>query len=507
MSTPPTTRRLLGRHIPPQSRGDVFRSLDNRNARPVDTKDANPRRLPSILSACRLPRELGTGSAPKQDDAQHTEHARRIGRSATTVVVVLSVDVMALAVSRRTTGPFGLFGYEYLAAAIAALALAGTYRLRFSLRLSDDMFRILAAITLSFLVVAPALHDARSRVLTLVVTAALVLLGRAASYGLVTLLRQNGVLAERTLIIGSGEVGTEIVQILQDQPEYGLVTVGILDVGHDSANGFDASTVREVVHDLTVERVIVAYGRVPDATLVSVLRGCRSLPVRIHVVPRFFELGVSYGGRHADDLCGFPILRLGAGVDRRAARVAKRLFDIVAGSALLVLSGPVLVATAAAVRLSSPGPVLFRQVRIGDNGRIIKISKFRTLLCNDDSDRTWSVAEDDRRTYVGRFLRRTGLDELPQLINVIRGDMSLIGPRPERPYFAGRFSAEIPGYADRQRVPQGITGWAQVHGLRGDTPIPDRVRLDNYYIEHWTVWRDLQILARTVAAVVRRRGA
>jgi lipopolysaccharide/colanic/teichoic acid biosynthesis glycosyltransferase len=120
---------------------------------------------------------------------------------------------------------------------------------------------------------------------------------------------------------------------------------------------------------------------------------------------------------------------------------------------------------------------------------------------------TWNVGHDDRRTRVGPFLRRTGLDELPQLLNVLRGDMSLVGPRPERPYFANLFASEVPGYAGRQRMPQGITGWAQVHGLRGDTPIPERVRFDNYYIEHWTIWRDIQILARTVRAVLGRRGA
>jgi lipopolysaccharide/colanic/teichoic acid biosynthesis glycosyltransferase len=167
---------------------------------------------------------------------------------------------------------------------------------------------------------------------------------------------------------------------------------------------------------------------------------------------------------------------------------------------------PVLLAAAVAVRRSSPGPVLFRQLRVGRNGALFKLLKFRTMAVNDDADTTWSVDGDERVTRAGRFLRRTFLDELPQILNVLRGEMSLVGPRPERPYFARRFAGNVPRYEDRHRVPAGMTGWAQVHGLRGDTPIPDRVRFDNYYIEHWSLWLDIVVLARTVAWLVTRRG-
>jgi hypothetical protein len=130
--------------------------------------------------------------------------------------------------------------------------------------------------------------------------------------------------------------------------------------------------------------------------------------------------------------------------------------------------------------------------------------KFRTLWVNEDSDTTWSVDDDARQTVLGRFLRKTSLDELPQLINVIRGDMSLVGPRPERPHFCEEFASSVPHYGDRHRVPTGITGWAQIHGLRGDTSIEERARFDNQYIERWTLWSDLGILCRTVPAVLRQ---
>jgi lipopolysaccharide/colanic/teichoic acid biosynthesis glycosyltransferase len=156
-----------------------------------------------------------------------------------------------------------------------------------------------------------------------------------------------------------------------------------------------------------------------------------------------------------------------------------------------------------AVKLSSPGPVLFRQRRIGQAGREILVPKFRSLRVNHQSDTQWSVDDDPRVTSVGRLLRRTSIDELPQLWSVLKGDMSLVGPRPERPLFVRRFSSDVDGYRDRHRLPVGLTGWAQVHGLRGDTSIGRRARYDNQYIEHWTLWRDFVIVLRTLAEVAR----
>jgi lipopolysaccharide/colanic/teichoic acid biosynthesis glycosyltransferase len=186
----------------------------------------------------------------------------------------------------------------------------------------------------------------------------------------------------------------------------------------------------------------------------------------------------------------------------------KRGFDLVAGSLLLVASVPLLGLLAAATWLSGVRPVLFHQVRVTKDGAAMKLTKVRTV--NDtDADTQWAVSPGDC-TRLGHLLRTTHLDELPQLVNVVRGEMSLVGPRPERPYYATRFADLIPGYADRHRVAAGLTGWAQVHGLSGDTSIPERARFDNYYIEHWSLWLDLTILARTMAeplaSLVRLKG-
>ena len=200
----------------------------------------------------------------------------------------------------------------------------------------------------------------------------------------------------------------------------------------------------------------------------------------------------------------------------------KHAFDRVLALALLIVLSPVILCAALAVRLSSPGPALFSQRRVGRDGKVFDLYKFRSMRIEpaqsttpSDDDATaldfllggdtapGGVEGEDRRTPVGRFLRRTSLDELPQLFNVLRGEMSLVGPRPERPEFVELFRQDIVRYGDRHRVKSGITGWAQVHGLRGQTSLAERVEWDNYYIAHWSLGLDLKILALTLVALFR----
>ena len=188
-----------------------------------------------------------------------------------------------------------------------------------------------------------------------------------------------------------------------------------------------------------------------------------------------------------------------------AGRLAKRALDVTAALVLLALAVPALAVLAAVLKVRTGGPVLFRQVRVTGRGRTAVILKLRTLSQHGDADTRWSVDE-QRVPAVERWLRGTHLDELPQLLNVLRGDLSLVGPRPERPYFAERFGAEIPGYRDRHRMRAGLTGWAQVNGLNGDTSIAERVRYDNHYIDNWSLRLDLVILARTVGLMARSLG-
>jgi len=210
-----------------------------------------------------------------------------------------------------------------------------------------------------------------------------------------------------------------------------------------------------------------------------------------------------------DTVWGVPLVRLRRAPYRSPVWRVKRVFDLCVSGLALVLLLPVLCFVAVAVRLDGGPGIFFRQERIGVDGHRFQVVKFRTLRPLDETESAthWNVALDARLSRTGRLLRKTSFDELPQLVNVLRGDMSLVGPRPERPYFVDQFRTAHPSYEARHRVPSGLTGWAQVHGLRGDTSISDRARFDNYYIENWSLWLDVKIILRTLGAVIRGAGA
>jgi exopolysaccharide biosynthesis polyprenyl glycosylphosphotransferase len=404
-------------------------------------------------------------------------------------------------------------------AAVTWMAVAGTnlQPVRLNPRLGDDLPPLVGRMGTAFAAVAVAATtfgvDA-ARVLGTLgraapVAALLILVGRAGSYEAVRAVRVRGYVAEPTLIVGAGAVGAKLAAILAEHREYGMVPIGFLDsfdgIGLSMPILGDTHDLLPVVERNQVRRVVVAFGAMNEDAMVRVLRDCERIPVEVYVVPRFFELGVIPAAGFAEDVWGIPLIRLRSSALRARSRLMKRLFDVVAASVLLILGAPVMAACAVAVRCSSPGSILFRQKRVGRNGQVFELLKFRTMLENDDSETTWSVVNDHRQTRVGAILRRTSLDELPQLFNVMQGTMSLIGPRPERAHFASRFGMEVPRYDDRHRVLGGLTGWAQVHGLKGDTPIADRARFDNQYIEHWSLWRDVVIFTRTVLQLLTFR--
>jgi exopolysaccharide biosynthesis polyprenyl glycosylphosphotransferase len=384
---------------------------------------------------------------------------------------------------------------------------------RTSLRpyLTHDLPRLvgrIGAATLVAIALAAAVRDTDGLVPLALMTAFFVLVGRFVVYSVIRAARSRGALRENALIVGAGDAGVRVARTLVDHPEFGLVPKGFVEarprpelplpvVGHPSQ-------LAELVPECDARRVIVTFGGVRDADLVGILRRCSHIRAQTDVIPRFFELGGLLPTPDLEIVWGLPLIHLRRSVSDPLARAAKRLVDVLAASTLLVLSLPVLGFVTIAVGLSGPGPIFFRQKRVGKEGRVFELIKFRTMRVNDDSDTTWNVGPTEERiTPVGNMLRRTCLDELPQLLNVIRGEMSLVGPRPERPYFADQFEINVRGYEDRHRVSAGMTGWAQIHGLRGDTSIDDRVFFDNAYIDHWSLWRDLHILMRTAGSILR----
>ncbi|HEY6759479.1 MAG TPA: exopolysaccharide biosynthesis polyprenyl glycosylphosphotransferase [Baekduia sp.] len=343
---------------------------------------------------------------------------------------------------------------------------------------------------------------------------------RVALLGVQRIARTRGLDGAPTLIVGAGTVGMRLARRLEESPEYGLTPVGFLDanplqIGSDQpAPGIPvlgSPDELDWVAQLTgAEHVVIAFSSEPDERLVDLVRRCEALGLEVSLVPRLFE-SLNHRATY-EPLGGTPLMGLRSVHPKGWQFAVKHAFDRL-GAALLILAfAPLMLAIALAVRLSSPGPIVFRQRRVGRDGAVFDLYKFRSMRAPDPAadgfrpgagSAPGGVEGIDRRTWIGRLLRRTSLDELPQFFNVLLGDMSLVGPRPERPEFVELFETDIRRYGDRHRVKSGVTGWAQVHGLRGQTSLSDRVEWDNYYIEHWTLGLDVKILALTFLEVLR----
>ena len=313
--------------------------------------------------------------------------------------VVPGADAVALFVAIAVLGHLGWLGLTFWVVSFAALRAAGSHRARINPRLSDDIAGILARLAVALLVLVPFVADDHLGPYMSLAGPAVVLViaARGISYKLIREARAQGLVVDPTLIVGAGNLGVQVATTLQEHLEYGLHPVGFLDSFQDDGLPLsilgDVQDLEYVIREFDVKRVIVAFGAAREPQLVSVIRDCDHLPVEVHVIPRFFELGVSpTQGMCVDDLWGIPLVRLSRSALRSAAWRTKRGFDLVVASMMLLVAGPVFAACALAVRLSGPGPVFFRQKRIGQRGEVFELLKFRTMKENDDSETTWSVA-------------------------------------------------------------------------------------------------------------------
>jgi exopolysaccharide biosynthesis polyprenyl glycosylphosphotransferase len=397
-------------------------------------------------------------------------------------------------------------------------AAGGLYRARRHISILDELpslcGRVLAAAAVIG-VIAAVRHESvgygTGFMQGVALSAGSVIVGRVLSRNVALIARRHRWVAHNALIIGSGPIGVALAQLLHRYPQYGLRFAGHVDAA--TRVGTVPGTLVGTLDDLpeTIARtrcdvIIIADPDCAESTVMEIVRqpGCSASD--LWVVPRLW--GSRAHGTLSDHVGAIPVVRIADTTLSGPRWAVKRGSDIVFASVALVALSPVLLVCAIATRLDGGPGVLFRQERIGRDGMPIQVIKFRTMRPRDEaeSQTTWSIANDQRVTAVGRFMRRTSLDELPQFWNVLRGDMTVVGPRPERPYFVEKFSAEYPEYAMRHRVPVGLTGLAQVSGLRGDTPIPDRARFDNYYIENWSLWLDIRVLFRTIIEVFRGGG-
>jgi exopolysaccharide biosynthesis polyprenyl glycosylphosphotransferase len=432
------------------------------------------------------------------------EQLRRGAPAAALPMVLPVVDIAGLATAGLLVGASGWATAAYACAVLVLLVADGQHRLRICRRVSDQLPRTVAVAAMPLLAVLPWVGPGvGSDELRLALASAASLVAvRAGTCAALRGAHRRGRLLEPTLVIGTGATAVRVGQLLRHQPELGLAPQGFLDsqpprhrIGLPLLG--ELSELADVIARYRIQRVIVCFPAAQDCDLVPLLRACRPLPVDVCVVPRMYELGAALPRGYLDELGDIPLVplrRLGAG---RLGAGVKAAFDFVAATALLIAVTPVLLALAVAVRLDGGGPALFRQTRVTRGGQTMELLKLRSMIHHPDSDTRWAVLP-EHTSCLGRWLRSTHFDELPQLVNVLRGQMSLVGPRPERPYFAAQFEQQIPRYGDRHRMRTGLTGWAAVNGLHGDTSIAERIRFDNFYIEYWSPWMDLVILTRTL---------
>jgi len=327
--------------------------------------------------------------------------------------------------------------------------------------------------------------------------------------------RRRGWNLRHIVVVGAGTLGCTLVQRLRATPWAGFNVIGFFD--DDSAKVGtlvegtpvlgDASRVSAHVQNCEIDQVWIALPLRAESRIREILTALREHSVEVRFVPDIY--GFHLINHSFTEIAGLPVISLTETPMSGANRMLKMAEDYVVSLIALVAALPLLLVIALGIRLTSPGPVLYRQERVTWNGERFWMFKFRTMPVGAESDSgpVWSRPGEPRATPLGRLLRRFSLDELPQLLNVLRGEMSLVGPRPERPEFVEQFRRQIPGYMQKHLVKAGITGWAQVNDLRGDSDLSQRINYDLYYIEHWSMWFDLRILALTLWHILTSRNA
>ncbi|MBT0654200.1 undecaprenyl-phosphate glucose phosphotransferase [Geomobilimonas luticola] len=320
-------------------------------------------------------------------------------------------------------------------------------------------------------------------------------------------LRKKGYNQKHLLIVGAGPVGVEFAHKVNAHRDFGYNVIGFLDDDESKQQGKVVgkpvmgccSLLPRLLENRSIDEVVVALPLNAYGKYGGIVDGCEKAGVRVRIIPDYNKY--LPGSPVIEEFDGIPLLNIRKiPLDDPFNRFVKRTFDLAVSSLALLITSPVMIVIAAGIKLTSPGPVFFRQSRIGLNNRPFDMLKFRSMCVADDARAatTWTTPNDPRKTQFGSFLRKTSLDELPQFFNVFTGSMSVVGPRPERPFFVEQFREDVPKYMVKHQVKPGITGWAQVNGWRGDTSIEKRIECDIYYIENWDLLFDVKIMFLTV---------
>lgn len=395
---------------------------------------------------------------------------------------------------------------------VSVFGAHGLYTSRRIVSLRSELLHVLRAQGMAFLVfmvIAYFIDNYKySRALMVMfgVTSAVALcLVRIVIRKLLRVLRRSGFNQRRALIVGKSPAADQVVQEFRNFPELGIEVVGAVTLSgspYDKVAGESVigsfSQIQEICRTHDILDVVIALSASEQVHLDRILADLKTEHVTVRMIPDVSAYAAL--GALSEDFNGLPLVHINDSPLFGIAVAAKRAVDILGGVTAVVVFSPVMLTVALAVRLTSRGPLLYGQERMGLDGRRFTMYKFRSMRVDAETRQgaQWATKNDDRRTPVGTFIRRTSLDELPQLWNVLRGDMSLVGPRPERPVFVEKFRDEVPRYILRHKVKSGMTGWAQVNGWRGDTSLENRIECDIFYIRNWSLLLDIRILWMTV---------
>ena len=388
------------------------------------------------------------------------------------------------------------------------------YSIKARLSIVDELFTVIKAVTIAMLIFMAGTFLYRefsySRGMFVIAWSTLILfigLWRLLVNRIRFALRRRAGKTRNLVIIGEGPMVKRLIDHISDDPHWDYNVKGVVRADSTDASAEslgvevlgDIEGLSEIINSHDVEEVILTETELSRSRVLKIILECEKRMVEFRLVADMLGMVTSQVDMRAID--GVPLLGLKESpLSEEYNRLIKRFMDIVLSSFGLIVLSPVFLILSALVKFTSPGPVFYMQKRIGEDGRRFAMIKFRTMIQNAEKGvgRVWAQKDDPRRTKVGGFLRKTNIDELPQLVNVFKGEMSLVGPRPERPNFVGKFKEDIPRYMARHKIKSGMTGWAQVNGLRGNTSIEERTKYDLHYIENWSFAFDLKILFMTI---------
>ncbi|MGL6292668.1 undecaprenyl-phosphate glucose phosphotransferase [Eubacterium aggregans] len=367
-------------------------------------------------------------------------------------------------------------------------------------------------ILLAFLYTGKSIHFSRYMLgLFYIFSVVLVSAERGIIRKILRTMRERGFNIKYIIIVGAGALGQRFAQKVMNDRQLGYKICGFVDDYYPKSekDGIpilgSTREMNEILEEYRVDEVIIALPNTSYRRIDEVIDKCEYQGLKTQIIPDYFNL--VQGSKPAfDELDGIPLINTRyIPLDEPFNKFIKRLFDILFSLLVLIVLSPLLLVTAILVKLTSPGPIIYKQVRVGMNRKDFEIYKFRSMRNDmpEVGNTVWTTDDDPRKTKFGSFIRKTSIDELPQLINVLKGDMSIVGPRPERPFYVSKFKDEIPKYMIKHHVRPGLTGWAQANGWRGDTDIEPRIQCDIEYIEKWTPWFDVKILFMTPAAVFK----